>query len=41
MFSGSQSSNIFEIGPGVEDGEMLMEEKEDPDTMSAEIFVCV
>jgi hypothetical protein len=40
MSSGSQSGSVFEIwqGPGVEDGEVLMEEKGDPDVVSAENF---
>jgi hypothetical protein len=29
---------LFAEGPGVEDGEVLMEEKGDPDAVSAEIF---
>jgi hypothetical protein len=42
--SGSQSGITFEIWclftkkPGVEDGEVLTEEKGDPDAVSAEIF---
>jgi hypothetical protein len=41
---GSQSGSTFEIwhlfmeGPGVEDGEVLTEEKGDPDAASAENF---
>jgi hypothetical protein len=44
MSSRSRSCSVFEIwrlfaeGPGVEDGEVLMEEKGDPDAASAENF---
>jgi hypothetical protein len=47
MSSGSQSGSIFEIwhvfteGLGVKDGEVLMEEKRDPDAASVEFFICV
>jgi hypothetical protein len=48
MSSGSQSGSIFGIwhlfaeGPGVEDGEVLIEEKGDPDAVSAEDFhLCI
>jgi hypothetical protein len=44
MSSGSRSGSVLEIwrlfaeGPGVEDGEVLMEEKGDPDAASTEKF---
>jgi hypothetical protein len=47
MSSGSRSGSVFKIwrlfaeGPGVEDGEVLMEERGDPDAASADNFVCV